>query len=179
MQGKQRSESSEDRVIRTLYGLIARGSLRPGQPIRQEFLAEAAGVSRIPVRQVLARLNVEGLVRIMPNQTACIIDMSAEELLALHAVRELLENEAARLIVPNIVSDDLELIEEHLVAVERAVAERAVEDILEQNQLFHFAIFALAGNFYLIQEIHRFWQMTMPYRATYLASVGRWGRLLS
>jgi len=46
---------------------ILDGELAEGSPIRQDEVAAQLGVSKIPVREALMRLQSEGLVKFTPN----------------------------------------------------------------------------------------------------------------
>jgi len=72
------------------------GTLRPGERLIEEVLAEAAGVSRTPVRETLRRLEAEGLVE-DADRGMVVTSLSDTDLLELCAVREVLEGMAAAL----------------------------------------------------------------------------------
>jgi DNA-binding GntR family transcriptional regulator len=57
-----RRASLVEQVRTQLTSAIRQGDIRPGQPLRQESLARELSVSRTPLRQALAQLEVEGLV---------------------------------------------------------------------------------------------------------------------
>lgn len=66
-------------VLDQIRQRILSGQLRPGEPIRQETLAGELGVSRIPVREAIQRLEVEGLVSIQAHRGAYVCGVSAAE----------------------------------------------------------------------------------------------------
>ena len=55
-----------DQVYRVLLDAISAGSLKPGQRITQEVLAEQLAVSRQPVTQALKLLKKDGFVQDAP-----------------------------------------------------------------------------------------------------------------
>ncbi len=57
-----------DRVFEAVREQILKGRLRNGEPIRQDALATALGISKIPLREALARLEQEGLLINHPNR---------------------------------------------------------------------------------------------------------------
>src|SRR5579872_25591 len=63
-----RDGASVDRAVADLRGRILRGELTPGEQLRQEQLADAVGVSRIPLREALRALAVQGLLEHRPHQ---------------------------------------------------------------------------------------------------------------
>src|SRR5690606_10767984 len=80
-----------------LKNLILDGELRPGEPMREQQLAERTGTSRTPVREALHELAREGLVRLVPGRGAFVAEISIPDLLELFQLRDVLEPYAARL----------------------------------------------------------------------------------
>lgn len=68
-----------DLVLDELRQHILSGRLRPGEPMRQEALADELGVSRIPVREAIRRLEAEGLVSIHAHRGAYVCAVSSKE----------------------------------------------------------------------------------------------------
>src|SRR5690349_1125883 len=52
-----------DQVVADVRRLILENTLAPGQPLREEHLAQLLGVSRGPIREALIELEREGLAR--------------------------------------------------------------------------------------------------------------------
>ena len=73
----------------------------------EQRLAAALGVSRTPVRQALARLQHEGLVRIMPRRGVLIVRKSAAEITEMIRAWAALESMAARLLCERASDDDI------------------------------------------------------------------------
>lgn len=84
-----------DRTYYWLKESIYRGRLRPGQRIVERDLARRMGVSRIPLRESLRRLESEGLVRSVPNTATFIEDFSPADILEIYSMRQLLEPQAS------------------------------------------------------------------------------------
>src|SRR3982750_1889647 len=75
----RRYSTTPDLIAESLRDEILRGEIPAGQPLRQEELAERFGVSRLPVRDALLRLEAQGLVHVFPNRGAFVISLSAGE----------------------------------------------------------------------------------------------------
>jgi DNA-binding GntR family transcriptional regulator len=86
-----------DRTYHRLKESIYRGRLRPGQRIVERELARRMGVSRIPLRESLIRLETEGLVRSVPYSATFVEDLSPHDMLEIYSMRLLLEPLATRL----------------------------------------------------------------------------------
>lgn len=83
--------SVEESVTDALRNGILQGDLPPGQRLLQEQLAERFGVSRIPLRDALRRLEVEGLVRIDPRKGAYVAILTVVDVEEIYELREMLE----------------------------------------------------------------------------------------
>jgi DNA-binding GntR family transcriptional regulator len=133
-------------VYETLVDLIVSAELGPGQHLVETDLARQLGVSRQPVREALHRLEAEGWLDLRPSQGAFVHVPTEQEVDELLNVRELLEAETARLAAraatPEQVKQLREIWQSGRAAVDAADVSAAVAD----NNAFHAAVAAIAGN---------------------------------
>jgi DNA-binding GntR family transcriptional regulator len=94
-------------VHAVLREAITTGAFAPGEWLRQETLAEAIGVSRIPVRTALLQLESDGLVVFHPHRGARVRTMSAAQIDEIYQLRLLLESHALRLSMARMSPDRL------------------------------------------------------------------------
>src|SRR4030088_2067598 len=78
-------------VAAELRNEIYRGQIPPGARLMQADIAERFGVSTTPVREAFAMLQADGLVRLDSHRGAVVFQPTAQELLELFEIRELLE----------------------------------------------------------------------------------------
>src|SRR2546425_2548589 len=97
---------SADSVTSTLRDMILSGSVGIGVQLKQEALAKRFGVSRIPVREALKRLQAEGLVEHTPHQGSIVASQSIPELLETLDIRIGLETRALKLAIPLMKTSD-------------------------------------------------------------------------
>lgn len=102
-----RASSAADAIAAALREEIQRGALVPDRPIRQEEVAARFGVSRIPVREALGRLEAEGLVIVRPNRGALVAALGAEELREVYELRALVEGDLLARAVPRLTATHL------------------------------------------------------------------------
>ncbi|MET7769983.1 GntR family transcriptional regulator [Nocardia sp. NPDC005366] len=155
------------RVIEELERLIVTGEFLPGQPIRQELMAERFGVSRLPIREALRHLTAEGLVRHEHNVGYTVARLQQSEFDQIYLMRAALEREVLASL-PRFTDDVLAEVR-RIGDTVTAAAERG--DILEmrmRNQVFHFAMFEQSPLNLVVAELRRLWTMAMPYHAAYL-----------
>jgi DNA-binding GntR family transcriptional regulator len=85
-----------DMVYEVLREAILSGAFSPGERLRQEALATAIGVSRLPVRAALLKLDSEGLVEFHPRRGAVVQTLTHDEISEIYELRDLLETFALR-----------------------------------------------------------------------------------
>ena len=165
---RAREATSVERVMRELRGRIGRGLLLPGEQIRQEEMAEAFGVSRIPLREALNILADQGLVEHHPNRGYFVAKRASEELHQLFRMLEFLERELCRSMEwPS--KAELRELRKLNQAMAELVGAADWSPILAHNHAFHFLIFGLSHYRLILREVERLWGMTDVYVAGKLA----------
>lgn len=104
----QHQRSTPDLIADALRQAIAHGIFQEGQSLRQDEIATKFGVSRIPVREALRQLEVEGLVTFYPNRGAVVAVLSPAEVQEICEIRVALETTALQLALPNLTQTDFE-----------------------------------------------------------------------
>jgi DNA-binding GntR family transcriptional regulator len=141
----QRSAASQ--VVAHVKESIRSGRLAPGQRLLESELTGRLGVSRGPVREALAQLQVEGFIDVAPHRGARVHQMSRDEMVDLFHVRALLAAEAARLAASRIGEGDGRARLE--AELERQHALRTNSDLsayAAANVGFHTLIDEICGN---------------------------------
>jgi DNA-binding GntR family transcriptional regulator len=138
-----------DSAVETLRGRILSGDLAPGERLGETELATELSMSRTPVREALRLLAAEGLVEIVSNRGARVIEWSAEELDYVFEVRARLEGLAARRAAELITREEVD----RLHAIASAIADHAqpgpTQDLTAVQRLnteFHRGLTDIAGS---------------------------------
>ena len=100
-----------DVVFENLRGAIVEGRLKPGERLMEVQLAEQLGVSRTPVREAIRKLELEGLVVMLPRKGAYVANMSLKDLIDVLEIRASLEGLAASLAAERITDEDIKKLE--------------------------------------------------------------------
>jgi DNA-binding GntR family transcriptional regulator len=77
---------------------VLAGGFVPGERLVEAAIARQLGISRGPVREALAKLREEGLVRDEPRRGWFVADLTPEDIAEIYEVRSAIESRAARLI---------------------------------------------------------------------------------
>ncbi|WP_019415695.1 GntR family transcriptional regulator [Paenisporosarcina sp. TG20] len=99
------------KVTTKLRELILKGEFKMGDRLMQEEWAQKLGVSRMPLREALRQLEVEGLVRIEPRRGAVVTPVSTEDIEEIYQLRAILEGEAVAISLPFLDEEDIEELE--------------------------------------------------------------------
>jgi DNA-binding GntR family transcriptional regulator len=152
------------RLADQLRDMILNGVLAPGSRIDQADLAQRFGVSIVPVREALARLQSSGLVRIVPHRGVFVEELSADELVDIYTVRELLEERAARMAAEHLSGSDVAQLEQLSLDMARTAGLQDFNTFLALNREFHFIIYRAAHRSALLQLITQLWDRSTRYR---------------
>jgi len=95
----ERPRSLTQSALVQVRDAIVAGELGLGQPLSERALSEMLHISKTPVREALAQLRLEGLVRIYPQRGACVFSLSAQEVIEICELRQALESAALRFAV--------------------------------------------------------------------------------
>lgn len=151
---------------------ILRGAIDPQRPISQVKLSRDLGVSRTPLREALRMLQREGLIESEPNRRVRVPRMSIGELEQLYAMRVVLEALGLRLSFRLLTAEDLRVLEECRVRMER-FSGRDVDAWEEAHRHFHEQFTAYAGP-RITQLLRQLSDHTFRYRRAYLTEPRAW-----
>jgi DNA-binding GntR family transcriptional regulator len=134
--------TTADAVAAALRNALHSGRWAPGAALRQEELASEFGVSRIPVREALSKLQAEGLVVVEPNRGAFVARLTAAEVDEVFDLRVLLECDALRHATPQHTPRTLRQL--HALQAELD-AEHDPDQWLATDAAFHQVLYAPSG----------------------------------
>lgn len=145
-----------DEVYRQIVTAVGDGTLRPGDRLIQERLAEAMGVSRTPVREALLRLEREGLITPAGRRGFVVRGASEGEIRDIYETREAIEGYAARLLAERGDTAALDRVAD-LVAHHASLADTSVYEGYLANRAVHRAIVEATGNAQLVDLFEAVW----------------------
>ncbi|SFP57614.1 GntR family transcriptional regulator [Sphingomonas rubra] len=161
-----------DQVFEIVRERIVTGSLPDDAAIRQDALATELGVSKIPVREALGRLEQEGFLTSQANRGYSVRPMSAEQADEIYALRLLIEPAAAG----RGALDATERDRAEAVAAFQALDEAANTNLAEvavRNRHFHVALVRPGGRLLTTQLVERLSILAERYVISHLEPAGR------
>lgn len=156
-------DTLQDRVYNQVAGLILDGGIVPGQLITIQGLAEAFGVSAMPVREALKRLGAANALTVVSGRSIGVPPLTLQRLTDLRNVRLELEGTATAWAARNIDGKEIAIVEAHLERMERSIADSDTRTYLQANRAFHFAIYRSAGSLTMVSLIEILWLQISPY----------------
>src|SRR5690554_615153 len=141
-------------VFETVRKAIIAGELPPGERIMETQLAEELGVSRTPVREAIRKLELEGLVAMLPRKGAYVSGVSMKDIIEVFEIRSALEGLAASLAAERITDDELEELERQLVKTGELIDTADLEKMVETDSGFHQMLYKFSRNERLAQIIN-------------------------
>lgn len=157
-----------DVVFNTLRDAILKGELEPGERLMEIQLAERLGVSRTPIREAIRKLELEGLVLMIPRKGAEVAKISEKSLRDVLEVRRSLEELAAELACQRMDAEALKDLEDAQKAFIQAVESGETMAMAEADEHFHDVIYMGTGNTRLVQILNNLREQMYRYRLEYL-----------
>lgn len=157
-----------DVVFNTLRQAILKGELKPGERLMEIALAERLGVSRTPIREAMRKLELEGLVVMIPRRGAQVANITEKDLNDVLEVRIALENMAIEKACENMPEDSMSKLWVAAKEFERTTAEGNLVKMAEADVAFHEIIYQASGNRRLIQVLNNLREQIYRYRVEYL-----------
>lgn len=149
-------ETKQDYAYRALKELITEGRLLPGQRIVGSRIATELGVSAIPVREALVRLESERLVTIRPHIGAIVALVTRSMVRDTLEALAIAEGYATRLARPR-ASAIVPTLREAQRRMATAHEQEDWEEFTASNRAFHFAIYDACDNTVLIETVRQLW----------------------
>ena len=158
-------------VFLTLRQAIITGEFSPGERLMEVSLARQLGVSRTPVREAIRKLELEGLVIMIPRKGAQVAHITEKSLRDVVEVRMVLEEYAVALACERISPQGCEELARLHREFTDAVDRGEILDIAEKDEHFHDVIFQATQNDRLISIINNLREQFYRYRLEYVKDI--------
>ena len=157
-----------DVVFNTLRRAILRGELKPGERLMEIQLANKLGVSRTPIREAIRKLELEGLVLMVPRKGAEVAEITEKNLRDVLEVRCALEELAVQLACDRIDPERMQQLLDAAAHIRDILGTADITELGEADEAFHDVIFQATDNRRLIQLLNNLREQMYRYRIEYL-----------
>lgn len=158
-------QSPQELAYRFIRDGIVSGRYEGGARIKSELVAEALGISRMPVREALRQLDAEGLVTLRPNRGAVVTNLTPDDLLELFSIRAVLEGLAAYHAASRIRPEALFDLEHQISRM--ALVRHDYRLWIEAHDAFHESLCSFSGLQRVCAQLINIRQQVRPYLRLY------------
>lgn len=160
-------ETIEMFIYQELRNSILKRQLAPGNQLVESVISDRLNVSRTPIRGAIRKLSDEGLVNIIPNRGAFVIQPSKDEIVQAYELRMELEQLAARMASSRMDETDYEQMRRLCEEEGEAIQNADFEAYLRINKQFHMTFISKCGNAFLIDFAEKLIDQTNIYLVLY------------
>jgi DNA-binding GntR family transcriptional regulator len=161
-----------DQLVDLVRDRILSGDVPPNGPIRQDTLAAELGISKIPLREALARLEEEGLVQSQANRGFFVRQLNTSEAEEVYALRLRLEPDTAALAAERATEADQKVAADILATLDRVTDEDG-DGVGAFNRAFHLALLRPSGQLVTVTILERLHVLSERYVRKHLEPLGR------
>ena len=167
-----------DVVFKTLRQGILTGELKPGERLMEIHLANKLGVSRTPIREAIRKLELEGLVTMIPRRGAEVAQITEKSMKDVLEVRKVLDDLSVELACERITEEEKEMLKNACVDFEEAVKTGDFAKIAKTDVAFHDIIVTATRNIRLSQMVNNLAEQMYRYRFEYIKDSTQHARLV-
>ena len=157
-----------DVVFNTLRQAILKGEIKPGERLMEIALAQKLGVSRTPIREAMRKLELEGLVVMIPRRGAQVANITEKDLNDVLEVRIALENMATEKACTRMTEEEMGKLWLAAKEFERMISDGNLVRLAEADVAFHEIIYRASDNKRLNQVLNNLREQMYRYRVEYL-----------
>lgn len=157
-----------DVVFNTLRQAILKGELEPGERLMEIQLADRLGVSRTPIREAIRKLELEGLVLMIPRKGAEVAKISEKSLRDVLEIRRALDALAIELCIERMSEEDIQSLTDAQEVFRQSVENSEPMTIAENDEHFHDVIYNSTNNQRLVQMLNNLREQMYRYRLEYI-----------
>ena len=151
--------SLRGRVFHKIREDILNGKYEQNEELREAAIGEELGVSRTPVREAFRQLELEGLLKIVPNKGAYVTGITMKDVEDIYMIRSLLEGLCARWCTEHITEEKMEEMEENVYLADFHASKGHVEQIAMLDNRFHEIMYESCNSKmleHLLRDFHHY-----------------------
>lgn len=142
----------QDLFIRLREDILA-GKFPAGSKLSEQSICDEYMVSRTPVREAFQKLELEGIIEIIPNRGAYISELSKQDIDDAYEILKALEAVAIKLAIERISDEEIKQLQEIYELMEFYTVRKDLDKLARENVKFHNAIHEATGNAMIAQTL--------------------------
>ena len=155
-------------IFNTLREAIISGELKPNERLMEVKLAEKMGVSRTPVREAIRKLELEGLVKMIPRKGAHVAELSTKDIIDVLEIRATLDGMATGLAAERITDEEIKGLGSIQIQFENYANKDNLQGSIKKDVEFHDLIYKASRNKRLVQISSNLREQVQRFRVIYI-----------
>jgi len=152
-----------DNVTARLRGALVAGEIKPGEKIRVSELEKSFGVSHIPIREAVRRLEAEGLIVALPQRAAVAAGVDLVDLAGLYDLRRIVECGIIRRSVDGMTDEQIHGVRTALADLEAVSQDHDSPRFWELHGAFHWALLEPGASAWGQRVVEQTWFASQRY----------------
>ncbi|WJH35372.1 GntR family transcriptional regulator [Paenibacillus sp. CC-CFT747] len=163
-----------EKAFETIKRKIVSGEWEGGTFLSEKALSELLGVSKTPIRSAMDRLEMLGLVKLIPNQGVIVQEMSLKKIMEIYELRLSLETFAAKQLTGKMDAPFFHKLDENLSLQQKCVEQVDIVGFVQLDREFHETIISGLDNEEYTEVMSRLQdKFLMAVRATFYKNHSR------
>jgi DNA-binding GntR family transcriptional regulator len=155
-----------EKAYAAIHEAIISGALEAGQRLRIEELASQLGMSHLPIREAIRRLESRGLVEHIPHRGGRVTEISLDDLRELYEARLLIEPEIIARSAETFSEEEARAARAALARYDEASTQGHMAEIWAAHTAFHFCLYNPCRSSWLLRLVEPLWESSQRYRMT-------------
>jgi DNA-binding GntR family transcriptional regulator len=155
--------SMVDNVTERLRRALLAGEIKPGARIKVAELEKRFGVSHIPIREAVRRLETEGLIVTLPQRAAVAAGVDLDDLGGLYDLRRIIECEVIRRSVESMTTEQVDVVRAALEALEAVAQDHDSPEFWDLHREFHWALLQPGATAWIERVLDQIWLASQRY----------------
>lgn len=160
---KETNLSLSENLFRQLRADILQGRLKIGEKLTEQRVCGEYEVSRTPVREAFQKLEIDGLIQMIPNRGAFVVGFTEQDIADMYELRKSYEIQAVKWAIERMSQEEFDEIEETFEFMEFYTNKNDVDKMQNINSKFHSLIYAASHNKMLMHFLSSY-QLYIKYR---------------
>jgi DNA-binding GntR family transcriptional regulator len=152
-----------DTVTERLRRALLSGDIQPGARIKVAELEKTFGVSHIPIREAVRRLETEGLIVALPQRAAVAAGVDLDDLQGLYDLRRIIECAVIRRSIDSMTDEQVERVRLALAELESVVEDHDAPRFWELHRDFHWALLEPGATAWIERVLDQVWLASQRY----------------
>lgn len=156
-------DNLDNLVYKRIVTWVLDGTIKPGDKLKIDHIAERLGVSHLPIRVALKKLEAKGILDVISGRTLGLPKLSKAKLLELYQCRIAIETGTSLLAASQLSNGELISLKNKCTLMSNALKNRDHNEFINLNKCFHYEIYEKCQSDKLIKIIQDLWLQTAPY----------------